>query len=213
VIADDEGLLREGLARLLAETGVTVTALAHDVPSLLSAVVLDPPDVVVTDIKMPPTHTHEGIVAATEIRRRCPEVGVLVLSHYLNVRYAVRLLEQQPRAMGYLLKERVGDLETLLESLDRILAGESVIDPAIVERLLSGGLRRAALRTLSTRERQVLAAMAEGRSNASISARFDLSPKTVERHISHILDKLAIPPSDDDNRRVLAVLTWLRHDE
>jgi DNA-binding NarL/FixJ family response regulator len=213
VIADDEGLLREGLARLLVESGMTITALAHDVPSLLRAVALDRPDVVVTDIKMPPSHTDEGLTAAAELRRRCPEVGVLVLSHYLNVRYAVRLVEQQPRAVGYLLKERVGDLDTLTEALRRIVAGESVIDPAIVERLLAGERRRGALGTLSARERQVLAAMAEGHSNAGISTRFALSPKTVERHISHILDKLAIAPSDDHNRRVLAVLTWLRHDD
>jgi DNA-binding NarL/FixJ family response regulator len=210
VIADDEVLLREGLARLLTEVGVQVEALAGDQPSLKRAVALDAPDVAIVDIKMPPTHTDEGLVAAAEIRRQHPEVGVLLLSHYLDSRYAVDLLEQHSAGVGYLLKERVSNIHVLVDALQRVADGESVVDPTIVSRLMTRQRRSGRLNKLSDREREVLALMAEGMSNARIAESLTLSGKTVERHVGHIFDKLGLAESPDQHRRVLAVLAWLR---
>ena len=210
VIADDEVLLREGLARLLAEVGVDVVALVGDQPSLARAVALDRPDVAVVDIKMPPSHTDEGLVAAAEIRRLHSRVGVLLLSHYLDSRYAVGLLEQHPRGMGYLLKERVSHIHVLVDALQRVADGESVVDPTIVSRLMTRQRRSGRLDELTDREREVLALMAEGMSNARIAESLALSGKTVERHVGHIFDKLDLAESPDQHRRVLAVLAWLR---
>ena len=210
VIADDEVLLREGLARLLAEVGIEVVAMSGDVPGLLRSVGLDAPDVAIIDIRMPPSHTDEGLGAAVQIRQQYPVVGVLLLSHYLDARYAMRLLEAHPGGVGYLLKERVSDVRVLVDALMRIADGECVVDPTIVSRLVARRHTRVPLQRLTDREREVLALMAEGRSNQSIARSLALSPKTVERHVGHIFSKLNLDESDDGHRRVLAVLAWLR---
>jgi DNA-binding NarL/FixJ family response regulator len=210
VIADDEVLLREGMARLLTEVGLDVVGLAGDVPGLMRSIALDKPDIAIVDIKMPPTHSDEGLAAAARIRQEHPDVGVLVLSHYLDSRYAMRLLEAHPGSVGYLLKERVSDVIVLVDALRRIADGECVIDPTIVSRLLSRRRGDSPLQRLTAREREVLALIAEGQSNQSIATRLALSPKTVERHVGHIFGKLDLEESDDRHRRVLAALAWLR---
>jgi serine/threonine-protein kinase len=210
VICDDEVLLREGLAKLLEAAGVDVAGLAWDELSLLKAVALDRPDVAIVDIKMPPTHTDEGLRAAVKLRRGDPAVAVLVLSHYLDTRYAIRLLEEQTGGLGYLLKERVSHVQVLVDALQRLTADECVVDPTIVSRLLTRRRTRQVLEKLSDREQEVLALMAEGHSNARIATDLYLSPKTVERHVGHIFAKLGLPESDSQHRRVLAVLTWLK---
>ena len=211
VIADDEVLLRDGLARLLVEAGFEVVGTVGTAGELRRKVDLARPEVAIVDIKMPPTHTDEGLVAAEEIRESHPEVGVLVLSHYLDSRYAARLIEQNPSGVGYLLKERVSDLAVLTDALGRLHEGECVVDPTIVSRLVNRGRRGdSRLDELTEREREVLALMAEGRSNKGICAQLFLSPKTVEAHVKHIFGKLGIEQSPDDHRRVLAVLALLR---
>jgi len=207
VIADDEVLLREGLDRLLTEAGFDVVGKVGTAEELRHKIEVARPDVAIVDIKMPPTHTDEGLVAAREIRKSHPRIGVLVLSHYLESRYAMRLIDQHPGGVGYLLKERVSDLAVLTDALVRLHEGECVIDPTIVSRLVKRA-RPASL--LTEREREVLALMAEGRSNRSISERLFLSPKTVEAHVRHIFMKLGINESPDDHRRVLAVVAFLR---
>jgi DNA-binding NarL/FixJ family response regulator len=210
VIADDELLLREGVARLLADTGIDVVATVETADALLERVARVKPDVALVDIRMPPTHRDEGIVAAREIRATHPETGVLVLSHYLESTYALRLLEDQPERCGYLLKERVSDVAVLVDALRRIAEGECVIDPTIVKQLLQKHRDAGPLDTLTERERDVLAAMAEGHSNEAIARRLYLAPKTVEANIHRVLQKLDISESPESNRRVLAVLTYLR---
>jgi len=210
VIADDEVLLREGLERLLTEAGFDVVGKVGTAAELQRKVELARPDVAIVDIKMPPTHTDEGLVAASEIRESHPEVGVLVLSHYLESRYAMRLVEQHPVGVGYLLKERVSDLAILTDALARLHEGECVVDPTIVSRLVSRARPASRLDELTDREREVLGLMAEGRSNKGISERLFLSPKTVEAHVKHIFMKLGVAESADDHRRVLAVLAFLR---
>jgi DNA-binding NarL/FixJ family response regulator len=210
VIADDEVLLREGLARLLEELGVTVVGLAGDGQSLLREIALDQPDVAIIDIKMPPNHKDEGLVAASEIQRRHPAVGVLVLSHYLDSRYAMRLLEQHSGGVGYLLKERVSHVHVLLDAMQRVDEGECVVDPTIVARLLTRQRNHGPLHELTDRERDVLALMAEGQTNQRIAGSLMISSKTVERHVGHIFTKLGLAESEDQHRRVLAVLAWLR---
>jgi DNA-binding NarL/FixJ family response regulator len=212
VIADDELLLREGLARLLTEAGFDVVGTVGAPDELQRKVAVARPDLAIVDIKMPPTHTDEGLVAAGAIREAHPSVAVLVLSHYLEPRYATRLVEQHPGGVGYLLKERVSDLAVLADAIRRLGDGESVIDPTIVARLMKRADSRRPLDDLTEREREVLALMAEGRSNKGISERLYLSPKTVEAHVGHILGKLRIAESDDNHRRVLAVLAYLRGD-
>jgi DNA-binding NarL/FixJ family response regulator len=210
VIADDETLLREGLARLLADAGFDVVGKAGTPDELLRRVELTRPDVAIVDIRMPPTHTDEGLVAATEIRRSHPRVGVLVLSHYVESRYAMRLLEEHPERSGYLLKERVSDVAVLVDALRRIAEGECVLDPTIVSRLVARPREESALGELTARELEVLALMAEGHSNEGICRKLFLSPKTVETHVRHILLKLGIGEMPDYHRRVLAVLAYLR---
>ena len=210
VIADDEALLREGLVRLLTETGCKVVGTAATAVELHKVVDRQRPDVALVDIRMPPTHTDEGLVAAGEIRDRHPDVGVLVLSHFVESRYALRLLEGHPGGTGYLLKDRVSDVAVLVDALRRVVDGECVIDPTIVARLLTRRSAAEPVRDLTDREREVLALMAEGRSNAGISERLVLSPKTVEAHVKHIFTKLGLAESPDDHRRVLAVLAHLR---
>jgi DNA-binding NarL/FixJ family response regulator len=210
VIADDELLLREGLERLLTEAGVQVVAKVGNSDELLRKVELTRPDVAIVDIKMPPTHTDEGIAAAQRIRTSHPETAVLVLSHYLDSRYALRLVEQHPGGVGYLLKERVSDLALLTDALTRLHEGECVIDPTIVSRLIRRPGQPSPLDELTEREREVLALIAQGRSNKGICDRLYLSPKTVEAHVKHVFQKLDIDESTDDHRRVLAVLAYLR---
>jgi len=210
VIADDEVLLREGLERLLTEADFDVVGKVGTAAELLRKVELTHPDAAIVDIRMPPTHTDEGLVAAQEIRASHPQVGVLVLSHHLDSRYALRLIEQHPGGAGYLLKERVSDLAVLTDALRRLRDGECVIDPTIVARLLNRARPAGPLDELTPREREVLALMAEGRSNKGISDRLFLSPKTVEAHVKHIFMKLGIDESPDDHRRVLAVVAHLR---
>jgi DNA-binding NarL/FixJ family response regulator len=210
VIADDEVLLREGLERLLVEAGFDVVGKVGTAEELLRKVALARPDVAIVDIRMPPSHTDEGIVAAQELRRSNPEMGVLVLSNHLESRYAMRLIEEHPGGAGYLLKERVSNLGVLTDALERLRDGECVVDPTIVARLVKRVRQAKEIAELTEREREVLELMAEGRSNKAISARLFLSPKTVEAHVKHIFMKLRIDESPDDHRRVLAVLAYLR---
>jgi DNA-binding NarL/FixJ family response regulator len=210
VVADDETLLREGLARLLADAGFEVVGKAGRADELMRRVELTLPDVAIVDIRMPPSHTDEGLVAAQRIRTELPHVGVLVLSHHVESSYAMRLLEQHPERSGYLLKERVSDVAVLVDALHRIDDGECVLDPTIVARLVGKPREPSALDELTEREREVLALMAEGRSNDAISRQLFLSPKTVETHVRHILLKLGIGETADYHRRVLAVLAYLR---
>ena len=210
VIADDEVLLRDGLDRLLTEAGFEVVGKAGTAQELRREVELAHPDVAIIDIKMPPTHTDEGLVAAREIRASNPDVGVLVLSHYLQSRYAMRLIEQHTGGVGYLLKERVSGVGVLADALIRVHDGECVVDPTIVARLLGHARRASPISQLTERECEVLAQMAEGRSNQGICARLMLSPKTVEGHVRNIFMKLGVGESADDHRRVLAILSYLR---
>jgi DNA-binding NarL/FixJ family response regulator len=210
VIADDEVLLRDGLDRLLTEAGFEVVGKAGTAQELRREVELAHPDVAIIDIKMPPTHTDEGLIAAQEIRASNPGVGVLVLSHYLQSRYAMRLIEQHTGGVGYLLKERVSSVGVLADALVRVHDGECVVDPTIVARLLGHARRASPISQLTERECEVLAQMAEGRSNQGICARLMLSPKTVEGHVRNIFMKLGVGESADDHRRVLAILSYLR---
>jgi DNA-binding NarL/FixJ family response regulator len=210
VLADDAVLFREGLARLLKESGFEVVGQCGDVESLLDQVATVAPDLVIADIRMPPTHTTEGLQAAERIRAEHPATAVLVLSQYVEPHYAMKLASNQRGRVGYLLKDRVTDVEELTEALTRIAAGRSVIDPAVVAQLLGRTAIRDPLAALSEREREVLDLMAQGRSNHAIAARLCLTGKTVESHVRSIFLKLDLPPTPDDHRRVRAVLTHLR---
>lgn len=210
VIAEDEALLREGLARLLTDAGIEVVGTGGTSAELEEQVSRLVPDVAIIDIKMPPTHTDEGLVAAQEIRRRHPTVAVLLLSHYLDSNYAMRLLEEHSESVGYLLKDRVSDIAVLMDALRRVHEGESVIDPTIVQRLVRRRREHDALDELTNRELEVLALMAEGHSNHAIELTLVVSPKTVEAHIRQIFMKLGFEEAPDQHRRVLAVLAYLR---
>jgi DNA-binding NarL/FixJ family response regulator len=210
VLAEDSALFREGLTRLLTDAGYDVAATAADAGALLRQVRDHRPDVVVTDIRMPPTHTTEGLAAALQIRAEFPGIAVMVLSQYVETTYAVKLLGDNPRGVGYLLKDRVANSQELCEAIQRVLRGGSVIDPDVVAELLGRRRERDPVGQLTGRERQILALMAEGRSNQAICERLILSSRTVETHVAHIFTKLGLPPSTDDHRRVLAVLAYLR---
>lgn len=210
VIADDAPLIREGVARLLAENGVEVVDQMGDADALLRGVRDLRPDVALVDIRMPPTHTDEGLRAAREIRSRYPGTAVLVLSQHLEPDYALQLVEGKPERVGYLMKERVGRIEQLLDAVRRVSAGECVVDRAVVDDLLARRRRVDPIDELTSREREVLALMAEGRSNHGICRALWLSPKTVETHIRGAFAKLGIREAPEDNRRVLAVLAYLR---
>ena len=210
VLADDSILFREGVARILGEAGLEVVGQAGDADELLERVAAQVPDVAIVDIRMPPTNTDEGLVAAAEIRERFPSVGVLVLSQYVETQHAVRLLEDGSGGVGYLLKDRVGDIAELTDAVARVASGGSVIDPEVVAQLLRRGRERDPVAELTDREREILGLMAEGRSNQAIGERLFLSSKTVETHIGHVFDKLELLPAADDHRRVLAVLAFLR---
>ncbi len=209
VIAEDAALFREGLARLITDRGHEVVAAVGDADALLEAVNAHEPDVAVADIRMPPTHTDEGLRAAIELRRDHPRTGVLVLSQYVETRYAARLLEGNASGVGYLLKDRVADVAEFADALTRVAAGGTALDPEVVSQLVRVTRHAQGVATLTPRERDVLSLMAEGRSNAGIAAALVVSAGVVEKHVASIFGKLGLPPSEADNRRVLAVLRYL----
>lgn len=209
ILAEDSILLREGLARLLAEEGHEVLASVDNADALLDAVHARPPDVVVTDVRMPPGHTDEGLRAALEIRRRWPEVGVLVLSQYVERRYAAELLAGRGGRVGYLLKDRVVQVGEFLDALERVGAGGAAFDPEVVRRLLASSARADPLARLTAREREVLEKMAQGHTNASIAGALYVSLSAVEKHVNAIFDKLELRDADGYSRRVLAILRYL----
>lgn len=212
LIADDSVLLREGLARLLTESGHEIVATVGDGDELLAILDRDGdrrPDVAVVDIRMPPTYTHEGAIAALEARRRLPDLAVLLLSQSIEIRYAFELVRSQPARLGYLLKDHILDVTVLTDALATIVSGGTVLDPDVVAQLLGRRTSRDRLARLTAREQEILAAMAEGRSNLALAARFTLSEKTIDAHIRNIFTKLDLLPEPDDHRRVLAVRAWL----
>jgi DNA-binding NarL/FixJ family response regulator len=213
VLADDAVLLREAIAAGLAAAGFEVVGQAADMEGLLREVDRTLPDLVVVDVRMPPSHTTEGLEAAREIRRRHPGMPILVLSQYIETRYAVELVRDDPGGLGYLLKDRVARLDDLTDAVRRVAAGGTVIDPEVVARLLGRPRRHTPLDELTPREREILGLMAEGRSNQGIADRLVLELRTVEGHVGQIFSKLRLEPSGDDHRRVLAVLTALRNPE
>ncbi|HVS49814.1 MAG TPA: response regulator transcription factor [Candidatus Dormibacteraeota bacterium] len=208
-VADDSALFRTGLVRLLKEAGITVAGEARDGVELLNLISTDQPDVVIVDIRMPPTRTDEGLTAAREIHRRWPGVGVLVLSTYVDTDFAMELVTRAERSVGYLLKDRVQDTEELLDALRRLQRGGSVVDPEVVARLMGRRRAQSPLEELTDREREILALMAQGRSNQAISEGLHLSERTVESHVGSIFSKLGLEPTADDHRRVMAVLLHL----
>jgi DNA-binding NarL/FixJ family response regulator len=210
VVADDVMLTREGIVRLLTDAGIDVVAEAEDADELMRHVRSTNPDVALIDIRMPPTHTDEGIVAARTIRAEHPEIGVLVLSHYVEPSYAMRLIEDHPERIGYLLKDRVFDIAVVVDALRRIVDGETVIDPTIVSRLVGRRRREDPLAALTDREREVLGLIAEGMSNRAVAARLHITERTVEAHVTQVFQKLGLGESPDQHRRVLAVLEFLR---
>ena len=210
VIAEDTALLRQGLARLLGDAGIEVCGESADAEGLVALVEAERPDVAVVDIRMPPTYTDEGLAAAVAIRERHPSVGVLVLSQYVDAAYALRLVDGHEGSCGYLLKDRVTDAAELVAALERVAAGETVVDPELVSQLLARRREPDPLGDLTGREREVLRLMAEGLTDRGIAERLWVTPKTVETHVRHILRKLDLPSGTAHNRRVQAVLTQLR---
>ncbi|GIF70690.1 response regulator [Asanoa siamensis] len=210
VIADDAVLLREGLVRLVTEHGHEVVAAVGDGPSLVEAIVREKPDVSIVDVRMPPTHTDEGLRAAVEARGQVPGTPVLVLSQYVEVSYADDLLADRAGAVGYLLKDRVAAITEFLDALGRVAGGGTVLDPEVVAQLLVRRRRDDPLRELTAREREVLGLMAEGMSNTAIARKLVVSDGAVEKHVRNIFTKLQLPPDEEQHRRVLAVLAYLR---
>jgi DNA-binding NarL/FixJ family response regulator len=210
VVAEDVMLTREGITRLLTDAGVEVAAAVGDAAALLRAVGAIEPDAAIIDIRMPPTHTDEGLVAAQQIRVEHPGVAVLILSQYVEPHYAMRLLEEHPERTGYLLKERVFDVANLIDALRRLADGETVIDPTIVARLFARKRRADPLGELTEREREVLALVAEGLSNQAVAARLFVTERTVEAHVKQVFQKLGLSADPGSHRRVLAVLAYLR---
>jgi DNA-binding NarL/FixJ family response regulator len=209
-IADDAILLREALASALMAAGFSVVGQAADADGLLTLIDRERPDLAIVDVRMPPTHTTEGLEAARQIRLRYPGTAILVLSQYVETRYALELLRDDPAGIGYLLKDRVTKVADLADAVRRVAAGGSVIDPEVVSRLLGRPRAHSPLDELTPREREILGLMAEGRSNQAIAGQLVLDPKTVEGHVSAIFGKLGLEPAAQDNRRVLAVLAYLR---
>ncbi len=209
VIAEDAAVLREGLAQLLADRGHQVCAAVADGEALRAAVASHHPDVAIVDVRMPPAHTDEGLRAAIDIRRDHPGTGVLVFSQYIETRYATRLLAQGSAGVGYLLKDRVANVAEFTDALTRVAAGGTALDPEVVTQLAGTSRRANDLASLTPREHEVLSLMAEGRSNAAIAHRLVISPGAVEKHVASIFAKLGLPQSQDDNRRVLAVIRYL----
>jgi DNA-binding NarL/FixJ family response regulator len=210
ILADDATVIRQGLARLLIDEGFRVIAQVCDADDLLRAVDTDPPDVVLVDIRMPPTFTNEGLQAAHKIRTKHPTVGVLVLSQHIDVAYAMQLLSERAQHIGYLLKDRIADIDALTAALRRVHAGETVLDPTLVSELLEMPRQTNPLDALTTREREVLALVAEGRTDRGVAERLWVTPKTVEAHVRSIFRKLDIPAAPGENRRIHAVLTFLQ---
>ncbi len=210
VIADDSVLLREGIARLLVESGFEVVGQAGDAADLVRKVGAHKPDIAVVDVRMPPTHTDEGLRAAHRIRAEYPETAVLVLSQYVEEAYALELLSESTERTGYLLKDRVADVRTFTDAVRRVAKGGSALDPEVVALMLGRRRREDPLATLTPREREVLGLMAEGRSNSAMAEALVVSERAVEKHVTSILAKLGLPPAAEDHRRVLAVLTFLR---
>jgi DNA-binding NarL/FixJ family response regulator len=212
VLADDSALIRDGLGQLLPAHGFEVTGAVGDVPALLAAIEQTAPDVALVDIRMPPSYTNEGIAAAAEIRARHPAVGVLVLSQHVDADYALTLIDTHPTHCGYLLKDRITEIDILADAIERVGRGETLVDPELVELLLRRPATRSRLAELTAREREVLALVAQGLTDRGIAERLWLTPKTVETHVRHILAKLSLPADAGHNRRVLAVLAYLRED-
>jgi DNA-binding NarL/FixJ family response regulator len=210
VIADDSLLLREGVARVLADAGIEVAASVGDADALRRVVATEKPDVAIVDVRMPPTQTDEGSRAAEAIRERHPEVGILMLSQVVEAHTALRLFGERPEGFGYLLKDRVLEIDDFVEAVKRVARGGTAMDPQVVSQLVGKRRKDDPIDDLSPREREVLALMAEGRSNAGICAKLFLSSKTVETHVSSIFNKLRLTQAPDDHRRVLAVLAYLR---
>ena len=210
LVADDSVLLREGLVRLLEEGGCEVVAQAGDAEDLLRKARAHKPDLAVIDVRMPPDNTDDGLRAALKIRSELPGTAVLVLSQYIEDQYAIELIGEGHESVGYLLKERITDVGTLLEAVQRVAGGGSVIDPQVVSQLLRRHRSEDPLELLSDREREVLQLMAEGRSNHAIATSLVITERAVEKHVTSIFSKLDLPPAEDDHRRVLAVLTFLR---
>jgi DNA-binding NarL/FixJ family response regulator len=210
VIADDSLLVREGIASLLRRAGVDVVAEADDGEELVRLVDEHEPDVAIVDVRMPPTHTEEGLEAARAIRERHPGTGILVLSQHVEVGVAMRALVETPQGLGYLLKERVTDLADFASTLRHVAAGGSALDPQIVSRLLADPRGDGPLSSLTAREREVLELVAEGRTNKAIADRLVITQRAVTKHVTSIFAKLGLPPGEDDHRRILAVLTYLR---
>jgi DNA-binding NarL/FixJ family response regulator len=210
ILADDAPVIREGVARLLAERGIDVGAQVGTADELLEEVASDPPDVALIDIRMPPTYTTEGLVAAQEIRQGHPQVGTLVLSQYVEVEYALKLVEGTSERVGYLLKERIADVSDLVSALERVAAGGTVVEPSLVSELLDAPAARDPLAELTPREREVLALMAQGRTDRGIAEELVVTRKTVEAHVRSVLRKLDLPVDAGENRRVHAVLAFLR---
>jgi DNA-binding NarL/FixJ family response regulator len=210
VIAEDAAIMRDGLTHVLTHRGHHVAAAVADAPALLAAVDAHRPDIAVIDVRMPPTRTNEGLHAALAIRRRHPQTGVLVFSQYIETRYAAELLAGNPEGAGYLLKDRVADVSEFLAAMHRVASGGTALDPEVVRQLIGASRRGGELAALTPRERQVLALIAEGRSNAAIAETLVITPGVVTKHIASIFAKLGLPPSGSDNRRVLATLRYLQ---